>query len=312
MKAVQFHAFGGPEVLKYEDAPRPVPAPGQVLLRVRAVDMTPLCNKMRAGEVAQIYPPWFPDVPGYCMAGVVEAVGQGVVDRHPGEEVYASVSPARRRGFAEYAVVEAHSCRHKPDNLSFEEAAGSISGLLTAHNALFGTGGLVAGQTVLIHGGSGGVGSFAVQLARQAGARIVATASAANQDRLWALGADVAVDYRSQRFEDHATGVDLVIDTLGGETRARSFPLLRRGGTLVTLVPPAIDAAVAAAHEVRAVMIHGHPAPGGVLEEARALFEKGLLHKSQIALVLPLAQAAEAARQFKEVSGRGRVVLSVP
>jgi NADPH:quinone reductase-like Zn-dependent oxidoreductase len=164
---------------------------------------------------------------------------------------------------------------------------------------------------VLIHGGAGSVGSFAVQFAKRAGARVVATASKANLDRLRALGADVAVDYRSERFEDHASQVDLVIDTVGGETRARSFALLPRGGTLVTLVPPLPDPALAAARGVRAIMVHGHPRPGEVLREARSLFQEGRLQKPQIARVLPLEEAAAGAAFFDQGSRGGRVVLSV-
>jgi NADPH:quinone reductase-like Zn-dependent oxidoreductase len=311
MNAVIAETYGGPEVLRFGKAPQPAPAAGQVLLRVRAVDMTPLDAKLRSGEVEAEYPSWFPEIHGYCVAGVVEALGRGVETLRPGDEVYAAISPICRRGFAELAIVEAIACQPKPANLSFVEAAASISGLATAHQALFGAGGLHAGQTVLVHGGSGSVGSFAVQLAKRAGARVVATASAANLDRLRALGADVAVDYRNERFEDHASPVDLVIDTVGGETRTRSFALLPRGGTLVTLVPPPPDPALAAARGVRAIMVHGHPRPGEVLRDARSLFQEGHLQKPQIARVLPLEEAAAAAAHLQQSSRGGQVVLSV-
>jgi NADPH:quinone reductase-like Zn-dependent oxidoreductase len=311
MNAVVADAYGGPEVLRIEKVPEPAPAAGQVLLRVHAVDMTPLDTKLRSGAVEAQYPPWFPEIHGYCVAGVVEALGRGVENVRPGEEVYAAHSPIRRRGFAELAIVECATCEPKPANLSFAEAAAAIAGLIPAHNALFVAGALRAGQTVLVHGGSGAVGSFAVQLAKRAGARVIATASQENLDRLLALGADVAVDYRRERFEDHAKEVDLVIDTVGGETRARSFALLRRGGTLVTLVPPPPDPAVAAAHGVQAMMVRGHPRPGEVLHEARILFEAGHLQKPQIARVFPLEEAAAAAAYFDLASRGGRVVLSV-
>jgi NADPH:quinone reductase-like Zn-dependent oxidoreductase len=311
MSAVIAEAYGGPEVLRLGKAPQPAPTAGQVLLRVRAVDMTPLDAKLRAGEVEAEYPPWFPEIHGYCVAGVVEAVGGGVETVRPGEEIYAAISPIRRRGFAELTIAEATACQPKPANLSFVEAAASISGLGTAHHALFGAGGLRAGQTVLIHGGSGSVGSFAVQLAKRAGARVVATASAVNLDRLRALGADVAIDYRNERFEDHASQVDLVIDTVGGETRARSFAPIARGGTLVTLVPPPPDPAVAAARGVRAIMVHGHPRPGEVLREARSMFEEGHLQKPRIARVFPLEEAAAAATHLDQASRGGQVVLSL-
>jgi NADPH:quinone reductase-like Zn-dependent oxidoreductase len=311
MNAVVARAYGGPEVLGIEKVRQPAPAPGQVLLRVRAVDMTPLDTKLRSGEVEAMYPPWFPEIHGYCLAGVVEALGPGVENVRTGEEVFVAHSPIRRRGFAELAIVEATACEPKPANLSFAEAAAAIGGLLPAHNALFGAGALRAGQTVLVHGGSGAVGSIAIQLARRAGARVIATSSAANLDRLRALGADVAVDYRHERFEDHASEVDLVIDTVGAETRARSFALLRRGGTLVTLVPPPPDPSLAAAHGVRAMMVRGHPRPGEVLREARRLFLEGHLQKPQIARVFPLEEAAAAAAYLAQASRGGRVVLSV-
>jgi NADPH:quinone reductase-like Zn-dependent oxidoreductase len=174
----------------------------------------------------------------------------------------SSVARARRpswarSGYAEYAVVDAAAFYKKPTALNFATASTVCSALATADNALFALAGLVCGQTTLIHGASGAVGSFAVQLAKRAGARVIATASDRNVQRVRDLGADVVVDYKKDRFEDHARDVDVVVDTVGGATCERSFALLRRGGVLVTLVPPMPDQESAAQRGIRAVFNRG-------------------------------------------------------
>jgi NADPH:quinone reductase-like Zn-dependent oxidoreductase len=170
--------------------------------------------------------------------------------------------------------------------------------------------GLRAGQTVLIHGGSGGVGSYAVQLAKLAGARVIATASGSNLERVRGLGADVAVDYRTQRFEDFARDVDVVLDTVGGETRNRSWPLIRRGGVLATLQPPPPDQTVADRYGVQAFMVHGHPDISEILPEMTRLLESGELAFPEIATTFPLEQAAQA-HAAVESGARGRIALVV-
>ncbi|MBV8843731.1 MAG: NADP-dependent oxidoreductase [Bryobacterales bacterium] len=265
MTAVVMRQFGGPDVLHVESVPRPVAGPGQLLVRVRAVAVNPLDAKMRAGAVRELYPAWFPDVLGYDIAGTVEDVGEGVPRSRIGEEVFGASPPWARSGYAEYAVVEAAAFYKKPAALNFAAASTVCSALATADNALFALAALSRGQTALIHGASGAVGGFAVQLAQRAGARVIATASGRNVPRVLDLGADVVVDYKKDRFEDHAREVDVVLDTIGGDTRVRSFAVLRRGGVLVTLVPPPPDQEFAAKHGIRALWVC--PAPRRRTEE---------------------------------------------
>jgi NADPH:quinone reductase-like Zn-dependent oxidoreductase len=310
MTAVVMRQFGGPDVLHVESIPRPVAGPGQLLVRVRAVAVNPLDAKMRAGAVRELYPAWFPDVLGYDIAGIVEDVGEGVPRTRIGEQVFGASPPWARSGYAEYAVVDAAAFYKKPAALNFAAASTICSTLATADNALFALAALSRGQTALIHGASGAVGGFAVQLAKRAGARVIATASGRNVQRVRDLGADVVVDYKKDRFEDHARDVDVVLDTIGGATRQRSFVLLRRGGVLVTLVPPPPDQELAAEHGIRVIFNRGQPSP----ERSRvtlALFDSGELKAPEIGAVLPLTQATQAHALIDSGHTDGRVVLEV-
>jgi NADPH:quinone reductase-like Zn-dependent oxidoreductase len=310
MAAVVFEEYGGPQVLQLQRVRRPDPGPGQIRVKVRASALNPLDERMRSGEVRHVYPPWFPDVLGLSIAGVVDAVGRGVSTPAVGDQVYGVSHPIRRHGYAEYVVAPAKDFYRKPSSMDFPAAATAPSVIATAYGALFLRTGLRAGQTVLIHGGSGGVGSYAVQLAKLAGARVIATASGSNLDRVRGLGADVAVDYRTQRFEDFARDVDVVLDTVGGETRNRSWPLIRRGGVLATLQPPPPDQTVADRYGVQAFMVHGHPDISEILPEMTRLLESGELAFPEIATTFPLEQAAQA-HAAVESGARGRIALVV-
>ena len=205
------------------------------------VAVNPLDAKIRSGEVRTIYPAWLPDILGYDVAGVIEAIGAAVGDLAVGDEAFGTLDPLERSGYAAYAAVSARALARKPSNLSFAQASTIGSAVATAHGALLGQAHLQAGQTVLVHGGSGAVGGMAIQLARRANALVIATASTANLDAIHVLGADVVVDYTRDRFEDVASQVDVVLDTVGGQTHERSYAVLRKGGLLVTLVPPPPD-----------------------------------------------------------------------
>ncbi len=312
MVAVRVHEFGGPDVLKVEKVPRPKPGPGEIAVRVQAAAINPLDVKMRSGEVGDIYPPWFPDTLGYSVSGIIEAVGPGVTTRRVGEEVYGINNPIMRHGYAECVVGPESFYYPKPTALDWAAAAAAPSVFATAYGALFGRAELKPGQRLLIHGASGVIGSCAVQLAKQAGAYVIATASGANRDAVKALGADEVIDYRTERFEDSAKDLDMVLDTQGGETRERSWGLLKRGGTLVTLVPPQPDDAKAAALGVQAFMSHGHPSIGEIMPDMSQRLESGLLKSPEVAAVYPLSQAAEAHAFYESKPPRGRIVLSVP
>jgi NADPH:quinone reductase-like Zn-dependent oxidoreductase len=195
--------------------------------------------------------------------------------------------------------------------MDFATASAAPSIFATAYGALFGRANLREGQRLLIHGGSGVIGGCAVQLAKQAGAYVYATASAKNLDAVSALGADIVIDYRAQRFEDVATGLDMVLDTVGGETRDRSWSIVRPGGVLATLLPPPPDEQEAARRDVQAFMVHGHPNIGEIMPEMTRRLTTGELKQPTIAQTFPLSRAAEAHAEFESSNPQGRIVLVV-
>ena len=236
MKAIRVHQYGGPEQLRFEDTSAPNPADGQVLVRVQAASVNPIDYKLASGALRQLMPLSFPWVPGGDFAGVVEAVGRGVTTMKRGDAVYGDTPGGS--SYAEFVTTGAGMVAPKPGKLNPVEAASVPIAAQTAWQGLFDHGHLERGQTVLIHAAAGGVGTFAVQLAHWKGARVLATASAANADYVRGLGADQVIDYKATRFESVAKNVDLVLDLAGGETQQRSFSVLKPGGRLVSTVQP--------------------------------------------------------------------------
>src|SRR6478609_4179516 len=234
MKAVVAHEYGAPEVLKYEDAPRPEPKENELLVRVIACGVNPADPLVISGRLAKEFGTHLPLIPGYDVAGVVEKTGAKATKFKKGDAVYGYALFGG--GWAEYAVLGENEAALKPRSTSFVDAAAVPLAALTAWQSLIDTAKLSAGQTVLIHGGSGGVGSFAIQIAKAKGARVIATASTANQDFLKQLGADVAIDYTKQKFEDVAKDVDVVLDSIGRDTLTRSYGVVKKGGIIVSLV----------------------------------------------------------------------------
>ena len=222
MKAIRLHARGGPEQLVYEDAPLPDPAAGEALLRVYAAGITP--TELTWSETYQTPDGHerLPTIPGHDVSGVVEALGPGVSDVSPGDAVYGLIAFPRDGSAAEYVVVRAGDLAPKPRTLDHVHAAAVPLSALTAWQALFIHAGLTAGQRVLIHGAAGGVGAFAAQLARWRGAHVSATASARHHEFLRELGVETVIDYRTTRFEEVLRDVDVVLDTIGGDTLERS------------------------------------------------------------------------------------------
>src|SRR6059036_180790 len=235
MKAIVIHEYGRPEVLKYEDVPRPEPQPDQILVRVIAAGVNPVDGMIRSGMFANEHRA-FPIILGGDIAGVVEKVGSKITKFKVGDPVFAYVSLDNSGGYAQYALVTEREEAPKPKSLTYVEAAAVPIVAMTAWQALVDTAKLSGGQTVLIHGGSGGVGSFAIQIAKARGAKVIATASTANQELLKELGADVVIDYTKQKFEDVAKDVDVVLDSVGKDTLTRSYGVVRKGGFIVTLV----------------------------------------------------------------------------
>src|SRR5438067_8393546 len=210
MKAVVAHEYGAPEVLKFEKVQRPEPNEDEALVRVVASSVNPADPLTLSGKYAREFGTHLPLIPGYDIAGVVEKAGVKVTKLKAGDAVYGY--PTFGGGWAEYVTVTEGEVAAKPKSLNFAEAAAVPMGALTAWQALVDVAQLNAGQTILIHGGSGGVGSFAVQIAKARGARVIATASTANQDLIKQLEADVAIDYTKTKFEEMAKDVDAVLD----------------------------------------------------------------------------------------------------
>jgi NADPH:quinone reductase-like Zn-dependent oxidoreductase len=308
MKSVRIHNYGGPEVLRYEDAPRPYPKAGEVLIRVHAVGVNPLDWKVRAGRMKDFVQHKLPLIPGWDVSGVVEEIGLGVSQFEKGDEVFAMADPTRDGAYADYIAVRATVLVLKPKSLHHVKAAAIPLATVAAWRSLFDLGQLEAGQRVLIHGGSGGVGHFAVQLARWKGAYVFATASTANQELLRHLGAHVTIDYTKQCFEDVASKIDIVLDTIGGETQERSWQALRKGGTLVSLVQ-APSQEKANENGVRAAMVSNSPNAAWLAEIAK-LIDSGTL-KPTIDRVLPLSEARRAHELSESGHVRGKIVLRV-
>lgn len=305
MKAVQIHAYGGPEVLKYEDAPRPTAQAGEILVRVHAAGVNPVDWKVREGYLKEMMPVQFPLILGYDVAGTVEAVGAGVTEFAPGDAVYADMKGG---GYAEYVAFPATNAARKPQSLDFAGAASLPVAALTAWQALFDHAHLTAGQTVLIHAASGGVGHLAVQLAKNKGAHVIATASARNHDFVRSLGADEVIDYNTTQFEDVAHDVDMVFDTMGGDTQERSWGVLKPGGILVSIVSPDTEQQ-AQAHGKRGVIFYAQDS-GAQLTEIAALIDTGKL-KPHVERVFALADARQAHETSQGGHVRGKVVLQV-
>jgi NADPH:quinone reductase-like Zn-dependent oxidoreductase len=306
MKAVVAHEYGGPEVLKYQDVPVPDPKDNEILVRVIASGVNPADPLILNGKYAKEFGTHLPLILGYDMAGVVVKTGAKVTKVKVGDPVYAYLLWGG--GWSEYCISNESESAIKPKSLSFTEAASVPLAALTAWQALVDTGNIQSGQTVLIHGGSGGVGSFAIQIAKAHGARVIATASTANQDLLKQLGVDVAVDYTKQKFEEIVRDVDLVLDPIGRDTLARSYGVVKKGGTVVTLVSRC-DEAELKKHEIRGASLSSHP-DATELAEITKLIDDGKI-KPIVSQVLPLADAAKADAQAATHHTRGKIVLKI-
>ena len=306
MKAIVVHEYGGPEVLKYEDAPRPEPKENEVLVRVMAAGVNPVDALIRSGKYAKVFGTSLPLVPGYDIAGVVEKIGTKIAKLKVGDAVYAY--PMWGGGYAEYAVATDGEAALKPKSISFVEAAGVPLAALTAWQALIDVAKMDKGQTVLIHGGSGGVGSFAIQIAKARGAKVIATASTSNQDLLKQLGADVAIDYTKQKFEDVAKDVDVVLDSVGKDTLARSYGVVRKGGFIASLVAKP-DQAELDKHGIRGAPISVKPNASELAEITKLIDEKKI--KPIVSQVLPLTEAVKAQEQAATHHTRGKIVLKI-
>jgi NADPH:quinone reductase-like Zn-dependent oxidoreductase len=306
MKAVVAHEYGGPEVLKFEELPRPEPKDDEALVRVIASGVNPADPLTLSGKYAREFGTHLPLIPGYDIAGIVEKTGANVTMLKVGDEIYGY----RTFGgaWAEYVTVREWEVAAKPKSLSFVEAAAVPMGALTAWQSLVDTAKLHAGQTILIHGGSGGVGSFAIQIAKARGARVIATASTANQDLLKQLGADVAIDYTKTKFEDMAKDVNAVLDPVGKDTLVRSYGVVKQGGIVMSLVARP-DPTELEKRGIRGATIFSH-ADAKDFAEIAQLIDAGKI-KPIVTQVLPLSEAIAAEQQAETHHTRGKVVLRI-
>jgi NADPH:quinone reductase-like Zn-dependent oxidoreductase len=306
MKAVRMHAYGGPEVLVYEDAPRPKAGAGEALIRVHAAGVNPLDWKVRGGYMKGRNR--LPLIPGWDVSGVVEEVGAGVDDVKKGDAVYGLLDFARDGTYAEYVAAKSAILAPKPTSLDHVNAAAVPLDALVAWQSMFDVADLAEGQTVLIHGAAGGVGHYTVQLAKWKGAKVIGTASAKNEDFLRELGADETIDYHKTRFEDVVRDADVVLDTVGGDTQQRSWQVLKKGGILISTV--GISAPEnEAKYGVRSVSFQVRP-DGDELRHIAALIDAGKM-RPVVSAVLPLKDAARAQEQSQTGHVRGKLVLKV-
>lgn len=314
MQAIRMHEFGGPEVLKLEEVARPVPTADEVLVRVHAAGVNRAELRFRSGAINDRLPVALPFLPGSDFAGVVVEVGAAVTTFQPGDAVYGVANFPGDGSYAEYVAAQASWTGHKPASASFVEAAGVPLAALTAWTGLYPAGHLQPGERILIHGASGGVGTFAVQLAKWTGAYVIATASAANQEFVKSLGADEVLDYH-QPFEQQLRDLDIVLDAVGEsgtELQLRSVQVLRAGGRLASaqFIPFAAEVQRA---------LDQHPATGesfgvdvnsATLNQLAQLVDAGHL-RSIVSKVYPLAQAADAHRDLEGRGTQGKLVLAV-
>src|SRR5438876_5570348 len=301
MKAIVIHSSGGPEVLKYEDAPRPQPKDDEVLIRVMAAAVNPVDVFIREGRSNQ-----FPLIPGMDVAGVVEEAGSKVTKFKRGDAIYAYLSFDEQGGYAEFAVAKQDHAALKPKSIDFEQATAVPLAATTAWQALIEKAGLTAGQTVLIHGGSGGVGTFAVQIAKARGAKVIATASTANQDLLKQLGVDQPIDYTTTKFEDVVKDVDVVLNCVRADTLPASYGVVKKGGAIVSITGDP-DPAECEKRAIRCSGVMAHP-DANVLDELTKLIEANKITPI-VSQTFPLADAAKAHQQIETRHTRGKIVL---
>src|SRR5215472_11302951 len=332
MKAVISENYGGPEVLQIEDVPVPRVGPNGILVQVHTSSVNPIDWKLRKGALKAVRSFIFPVIWGSDFSGVVTETGSAVTFFKPGDEVYGfkdgRVAKTYRGTYAEYSVVPEKVVARKPASLTHEEAAAIPLSAGTAWQVLVTEGRLKPGNRVLIQGGAGGVGAFAVQIAKALGVYVAATASTRNQDLLRQLGADLPIDYEKEKIEDKISGYDLVLDGVGKSVWRSSFAVLKRGGKLISLVVPlprepvgklrffASVGSQVTAWMLRAMLVRKKlklfltQPRGGDLDEITKLVQSGKLHPV-IEHVFPIEQIADAHRLSEAGHVRGKIVIKI-
>jgi NADPH:quinone reductase-like Zn-dependent oxidoreductase len=304
VRAAFFRKHGPPEVLEYGDFPDPVPGCGEIVVAIHAASVNAADWKMRSGQ----YPNQvaLPHIPGRDFSGVVAAVGEGAHDFRPGDAVFGVCEVPAEGAYAEKIALRQDVVAAKPERFSHEQCAAVALAGVTALVSIEDTLKLAAGETVLVHGGAGGVGGFAIQIAKHLGARVISTASAQNHEYVRGLGADRVIDYRVQDFTREVSGCDAVLDTAGGDVTSRSFAVLRPGGRLASVA--AGMRAPASPRDDVAVLRPNVERKRRHLERVAALLENGALRPPEITL-FPLSGVLAAHRLSETRHLRGKIVL---
>jgi NADPH:quinone reductase-like Zn-dependent oxidoreductase len=306
-RAIRFHDYGGAEVLRFEEIEQPAPKDGEILVRVHAASVNPVDWKIRDGLVRKRFNPQLPVIPGGDLSGEVAAVGPGVTDFRVGDPVFAMIGLLG--AYAEHVTFKAAMAASKPATIDHVQAASVPLVGLTAWQALHEQADLRPGQRVFVLAAAGGVGGFAVQLARAAGAIVIASAAAKNADYVRGLGASEVLDYRIDSAAQYAGGVDLVMDLAGGDASIRALELLTPAGALVAIAAPSEALKERAAKLGRRVLaLQGRP-DGAQLAQIASLIDAGKV-TTTVAAVFPLAEAAAAQELSKLGRTRGKIILN--
>lgn len=308
MKAVVIHSYGGPDVLKVEDVPRLLPKEDEILIRVIAASVNPVDVAIRKGYLAELIDNKFPLILGMDGSGIVEKTGAKITKFKAGDPVYAFFTLANEGGYAEFVIAKENEVASKPKAVTYTQAAAVPAAGSTAWQALVDVAKLGAGQTLLIHGGSGGVGHLAIQIAKARGAKVIATASTTNQDFIKKMGADFAVDYTKTKFEEVAKDVDVVLDMVGGETLKRSYGVVKKGGIIVSIVDD-VDQKELDAHGIRGVTFRCEP-KASVLDDLAKLIDAKKI-TPLVSQTFPLSEVAKAQEQIATRHTRGKIVLQI-
>lgn len=308
MKAIRIHEFGGPDVLELEDIEIPKPAEDELLIKVYASSVNPVDQKIFAGEAQEKFPTKFPLTLGWDVSGVVEAAGNKVRNFSIGDEVYGRPYPTTNGAFAEYLVIKADQVALKPRSLDHLNAAAIPLAGLTAWQGLFKFGNLEKDQRVLIHAASGGVGSFAVQFAKWKGAYVIGTGAPENLAFIKQLGADEAIDYKNQKFEEEIENIDLVFDLIGHDTQQRSLQVIRSGGRLVTTIQVEFKEEAKEKHiHMDGFTAQSYPED---LEKIAELVDDGFV-SPVVSSILSLEEARKAEMLNYQGNTRGKIVIKV-
>ena len=307
MKAVRIHNYGGPETLVFEDAPMPEIAPDEVLIKVAACAINPIDWKVRKGYAKERAPLSFPFILGWDVAGTIEKAGVLVTNYTAGDKVFTRNNTSRNGGYAEFVAVRASEIAAAPKSISLMESSGIPLACQTAWAGLFEQGALPKGQSVLIHGGSGGVGTFAVQLAHFVGAHVIATTSEKNKELVKSLGADEIIDYKADDFSKKLKDIDVVFDTIGGDTQKKSWGIIKKGGILVSTVGADENAAKVHNLSAKSFMVDSS---GARLQEIASLVDLGHL-KVIIEKQFPLSEAKAAHELSEGGHAVGKIILIV-